>query len=411
MLWLPHPVREPSLPPVAVADSSVLALEWLLLEPDAAHSRWQISAALVADPWFVAWIDRLLPDIESSRQNCVTLLCDSVESLVEGWSNTENCCWLRLQSSQCRDLAHRAISIVPKILRTNSLSESHWSDYVTDCRRALQGVATTGRVSTSLVSRYLTEHPGIERRVPALARRIASSAISASYDVRLRDAKLAALQELAYGASHEINNPLANIAGRAQSLLADEQSPDRRRALSAIYQQSLRAHEMISDLMLFAQPPVPVMESLSLGDLLAKVARELEVEVLQRSIDLHLDVPRELPAITGDATQLGVALRAGVVNAIEAIGHGGRIIVAGEYETSLVRVRILDTGPGLNDREIEHAFDPFFSGREAGRGLGFGLTKCWRIVAAHHGSVTIANREVMGAELVIELPLTTLGDT
>ena len=64
-----------------------------------------------------------------------------------------------------------------------------------------------------------------------------------------------ALKELAYGASHEINNPLANIAARAQTLLEDEPDPERRRKLTAIHRQAMRAHEMIADLMLFARPP------------------------------------------------------------------------------------------------------------------------------------------------------------
>ncbi|PQO47752.1 histidine kinase dimerization/phospho-acceptor domain-containing protein, partial [Blastopirellula marina] len=70
-----------------------------------------------------------------------------------------------------------------------------------------------------------------------------------------RDDKLASLKRLAYGASHEINNPLANIASRAQALLVDENDPDRRHELATIYAQAMRGHEMIADLMLFARPP------------------------------------------------------------------------------------------------------------------------------------------------------------
>ncbi len=75
------------------------------------------------------------------------------------------------------------------------------------------------------------------------------------FERRLEEEKLAALVELAYGASHEINNPLANIATRAQVLLREEPHPERRRMLSAIHAQAMRAHEMIADLMLFARPP------------------------------------------------------------------------------------------------------------------------------------------------------------
>src|SRR5262245_21085375 len=82
-----------------------------------------------------------------------------------------------------------------------------------------------------------------------------SSASGAEFEARLEREKLAGLMELAYGAGHEINNPLANIAARAQTLLEDERDPERRRKLQAIHRQAMRAHEMIADLMLFARPP------------------------------------------------------------------------------------------------------------------------------------------------------------
>src|SRR6266576_2527019 len=75
------------------------------------------------------------------------------------------------------------------------------------------------------------------------------------FSTAVEAAKLQALYNFAYGLSHEINNPLANIATRAQTLLADEKDPDRRRKLATIVQQAFRAHEMIADLMLFARPP------------------------------------------------------------------------------------------------------------------------------------------------------------
>src|SRR4249920_1123377 len=75
------------------------------------------------------------------------------------------------------------------------------------------------------------------------------------FDSAVESAKLRALYNFAYGLSHEINNPLANIATRAQTLLVDEKDPERRRKLATIVQQAFRAHEMIADLMLFAHPP------------------------------------------------------------------------------------------------------------------------------------------------------------
>jgi signal transduction histidine kinase len=107
--------------------------------------------------------------------------------------------------------------------------------------------------------------------------------------------------------------------------------------------------------------------------------------------------------------QLAVAVRAVALNAIEAIGRDGRVDIlaatAGSRDESPPRVRIdvRDNGPGISPEVRPHIFDPFFSGREAGRGLGFGLSKAWRIVTEHGGRLTVENADP-GALFRIELP-------
>ena len=223
--------------------------------------------------------------------------------------------------------------------------------------------------------------------------------------------KLDAMKELAYGASHEINNPLANIAARAQTLLRDETHPERRRALEAIHQQSMRAHEMISDLMLFARPPELVYEVFDLRGLLMEIAERLSLVCEQRSIRIQSQLPNDPVQCNGDREQLSVAVTALVTNAIEAIGESGNICVllnqtpVSEKSTRRATIEVADTGPGTSEEIRQHMFDPFFSGREAGRGLGFGLSKCWRIVTEHGGEVFANHSENQGASLTIQLPL------
>lgn len=217
------------------------------------------------------------------------------------------------------------------------------------------------------------------------------------------------MKELAYGASHEINNPLANISARAQALLRDEVHPERRRTLEAIQQQAIRAHEMISDLMLFARPPKLTLAEFDLGNIVEQVAAEFQQTVHERRIFVSYEGPNEPIVVTADRQQLTVAVKAIVVNAIEAIGQEGqveimlhRFVIADQEQAHL---EIVDTGPGISAEIIERIFDPFFSGREAGRGLGFGLSKAWRIVTEHGGSIAVSSIPLHETTFTVSLPL------
>ena len=226
------------------------------------------------------------------------------------------------------------------------------------------------------------------------------------FALELERQKLEAVKELAYGASHEINNPLANIAARAQTLLRDETSPERRRSLEAIHQQAMRAHEMISDLMLFARPPRLNLEAVDLREVAELVALDLEAEVQRRHIKITLQLPEEPRLVRGDRQQLLVALGALCRNSVEAIGERGTIeIYVGSDDARRVHcVEVSDDGPGIAAEIRPHMFEPFFSGREAGRGLGFGLSKCWRIVTEHGGGIAVSEDVDQGARLSLTLP-------
>jgi two-component system, NtrC family, sensor kinase len=205
---------------------------------------------------------------------------------------------------------------------------------------------------------------------------------------RLRAAKLDALAELAAGAGHEINNPLAVISGNAQRLLRTEPDLERAEALRAIVRQANRIAGILRDLMQFARPPRPNSRTVPLGDLLLNARDDLTPLAIEREVRLELEGVFPGLWVEGDVTQLRHALASVIRNGVEAAPPGGwvRISSAAPEEGSLTVV-VEDSGSGLSSEAAEHAFDPFFCGRSAGRGRGLGLPTAWQLVRQNGGEL------------------------
>lgn len=209
------------------------------------------------------------------------------------------------------------------------------------------------------------------------------------FEIRFADA----MAEFGAGAGHMINNPLATIAGKAQWLLAEESDPTRRQALHKIEDQVARVHRMIRDLHFVGKPNFDEPGVHALVTLLRQAIGGLGETALHAEITL-IEPPPEWE-LWGSGTQLSRMVTEVVRNGIEAAGTDGRVRV----EAHLVRtgeesnsprgdrtycITISDSGPGFNANERRQAFDPFYAGRPAGRGMGMGLTVAL-CIARHHG--------------------------
>ncbi|MGL4943961.1 MAG: sensor histidine kinase [Thermoguttaceae bacterium] len=220
---------------------------------------------------------------------------------------------------------------------------------------------------------------------------------SSEYTTTLERMKLDALAEFAAGAGHEINNPLATILGHAQTLLARTDDEATKRTLGQICAQVRRAHEMIADLRLFSRPPKPEFFNFSLRTLLEEIATAANVQLV-------VDGLHECE-ICSDPVQLRVALDAILKNAIEATNgepNAVRLSCRVHGETS-VRIAVDDGGAGIPPEIRSLIFDPYFSGRQAGRGLGFGLCKAWKIAEQLGGTLTVEDSDLGGARFVLTL--------
>jgi signal transduction histidine kinase len=200
-----------------------------------------------------------------------------------------------------------------------------------------------------------------------------------------------AIGEFSAGAGHEINNPLGAIAGHAARLLRDEQDPERRRALKQITAQTDRIRRMIRDLQAIGGERRRVDEVVELGDVLADAAREAEKRLSGGRRTFEACEPGW--RVRGERALLVRMLAELVVNGAEAAGPEGHVHVRVERSrdpSNAFEVLVRDSGPGLRTFERHHAFTPFYSGREAGRGLGMGLPLAQRIAEDHGGRICIA---------------------
>ena len=229
--------------------------------------------------------------------------------------------------------------------------------------------------------------------------------LEADFEAEVEKEKIAAMRQLAYGASHEVNNPLANISTRAQALLRDETDPKRRDRLMTIDAQAFRAHDMISNLMKFARPPRPQFSREQLFPLVEKALRRLIELARIQETEIEIDVDSAI-YFDVDKVQLEEILFEVVQNAMEALRRGGKICILAKSNggDSPLTINVKDDGPGISSEVRRHIFDPFFSGREAGRGLGFGLSKTWRLMELHGGTIRIKDVD-QGANVELQFPL------
>ncbi|QJW92909.1 sensor histidine kinase [Frigoriglobus tundricola] len=207
-------------------------------------------------------------------------------------------------------------------------------------------------------------------------------------DQRTRDAKLAALAELAAGAGHEINNPLAVISGNAQRLFRTEPEPERGEVLQTIIRQSQRIAGILRDLMQFARPPQPKPHRTAAADLLAAVRTDLAPLAAEKGVRLEVSGGAVGTFVRCDYAQIKHALVAVARNGIEAAGAEGWVrLGCTDGDDESVTFTIEDSGPGLSAESLEHCFDPFYCGRAAGRGRGLGLPTAWQFARQNGGDV------------------------
>jgi putative nucleotidyltransferase with HDIG domain len=234
----------------------------------------------------------------------------------------------------------------------------------------------------------------------------ANRRLTSAQEEIMRARMLASVGEMAAGAAHEMNNPLAVISGRSQLLsmqLADAKEAGHARLIA---EQAQRLSDIITELMDFAKPTPPKPQSCDLAELIDRALKQAKAspELADRRIEVTLS---EQPRVLADLAQVSSALAEVLVNAAQATDpRSGSIEISAAFDRwgGQVVLSIADNGCGMDERTLIRAFDPFYSAKPAGRRRGMGLAKALRWVEGSGGSMRLESKPSQGTRVVIVLP-------
>jgi signal transduction histidine kinase len=232
----------------------------------------------------------------------------------------------------------------------------------------------------------------------------ASRELQRSHHELMQLEKLAVLGEMAANVVHEIRNPLVAIGGFARRLerRAAERSDEERYA-RIILTEVARLERIVQDVLGLAKDPKAEREAARLEEIVEDCLRLLEQRLAEQAIALDLRVGARAAPVHAHVAQMKQAILNVLNNAIEAMPHGGTLGVRLEPEAEEVSLRVQDSGPGIPEEQRGRVFQPFFTTKE--RGTGLGLTLVQKILRAHGGAVEVGEAPGGGAEVCLRLPL------
>lgn len=220
-----------------------------------------------------------------------------------------------------------------------------------------------------------------------------------------RTERLSAMGTLVAGVAHEVRNPLFSISATVDALEAELGDDEKFSELAGLLRtQVSRLSVLMRDLLEYGSPPVPHLDATEPAEVARRVVRDCAHLARSQGVEILDEVPRGLPVMWVDAGRIQGVLENLLSNALHHSPRGGRVrLLAGSTEGPSVEYRVEDEGPGIDALDLPHVFEPFFSRRRGGTGLGLAIAQ--RIVEAHGGLVTAANRAEGGARFTVRLPL------
>jgi PAS domain S-box-containing protein len=310
--------------------------------------------------------------------------------------------------SSCREMFHPESPAMPqdcpveRALRGERVETSHVS--VRDGHRTQYVDITATPIKDAL---------GEKNRALVFFRDISKKRLQEMHLIQTE--KMSSIGVLATGIAHEINNPLTSVAGCAEALLRRfRDDPDLKadcrldvfpHYLEVIVRESYRCKGIIDHLLSFGRKSDGSVTMVDMNIVLQEILELLRHQPGYRQIDVVTDLQADLPRVLGDPSGLRQVCMNLLVNAHQAIKGKGQVRVTTTYtDDAMVAIGIDDTGCGIAQDTIDRIWDPFFTTKEVGQGIGLGLALTFDIVKRHGGDIQVASRPGEGSTFTVRLP-------
>ena len=227
--------------------------------------------------------------------------------------------------------------------------------------------------------------------------------------------KLSSIGVLAAGVAHEINNPLSSVAGYAEALLRrfseehslseDPRLDDFPKYLQVIVRESYRCKGIIDSLLSFSRKSDGSVSNVNINEVLNEVLELVRCKSRYERVEVKTDFQSDLPDIAGDPSGLRQVCMNLLMNAHQAI-HGTGIVEISTRtnKQSMVLFEIRDTGCGIPKDAIDQIWDPFYSTKEVGKGLGLGLAVTYNIIKRLGGDISVESQVGKGSKFTVRMP-------
>ena len=231
--------------------------------------------------------------------------------------------------------------------------------------------------------------------------------------------KMATIGMLAAGVAHEINNPLTAVYGLAEGIrrrlpaireaVDDELYGDVAEYTETILMECRRCRDIVRSMLSFSRPHTLAFSPVCLNEVVTDTLNILKSRLDERAsagLGLTVNLHMGLPTVPGDEAQLKQVLLNILVNAMDATEAQGEITITTHPENdNTVNLSVEDTGRGIPPENMDKLFNPFFTTKPVGKGLGIGLSTCYGIVREHHGVIEVASEVGIGTHFTVKLPL------